>query len=379
MQYDESTFLSQARRVHGDKYDYSKVRYVDQKTIITIICPEHGEFEKRPCYHLRGAGCPKCTKREAEKKRQATNLRKYGSTTFAGSQEAKDLYAAGEGPWAEAARKRAADTCVERFGAKTWAESDIGVAVARANCSTSEARQRMSERAKSDSARQHYAKTSRRNCGSDHWTQTDQGKRKLHEMFSTDAERKARSDRMRSEEVQGKIRATSLQRYGTPYYWQSDGGRARLKELLNRDEVQQKIIATKKLRGMSNSSKAEKWAHAMLVDRFGESDVEIQYKSDGRYPYACDFYIKSMDLFIELNASWLHGFHWFDETDDDDLVRLQMLMEKAEQGKPMYSRAIHIWTYDDLRKRNTAVENELNYLVFWDNDLTDFRKWLEAI
>lgn len=152
-----------------------------------------------------------------------------------------------------------------------------------------------------------------------------------------------------------------------------------MKKLLNDDAVQQKIIQTKKERGTLNSSKAEKNAYAMLVDKFGESDIEVQYKSDSRYPYACDFYIKSMDLFIELNATWLHGFHWFDETNENDLLQLQHLMEKAEQGKPMYNRAIYVWTYDDLRKRNTAIQNNLNYLVFWDNDLTDFKKWLESI
>lgn len=37
-------FIKQARNVHGDKYDYSKVEYVNSKTKICIICPIHGEF-----------------------------------------------------------------------------------------------------------------------------------------------------------------------------------------------------------------------------------------------------------------------------------------------------------------------------------------------
>lgn len=390
MRYYEDTFLIQAKKVHNNKYDYSKMQYVNQSTKITIVCPEHGEFERTPTYHLRGGGCPVCAKLhsiecakapmspEAKEKRRQTNLQRYGATTFAGSKAAKALYEAGEGPWAKAARKKAADTCVERFGAKTWAESDIGVSTAREMCSDPNVRVQMSERAKSEEARQHYRETSQKHYGANHWTQTDDGKQKLHDMFSTEEERKARSERMRSEEVQSKIRATSMERYGTPYYWQSENGRIRLKELLNRDEVQQKIINTKKIRGTLNSSKAEKTAYALLIDKFGKFDVEIQYKKDDRYPFACDFYIKSRDLFIELNASWLHGFHWFDETNEDDLVRLQVLLNKAEQGKPMYSRAIYIWTYDDLRKRAIAEANHLNYFVFWDDDLTDFKKWLES-
>ncbi len=53
-------FIQQARAVHGDKYDYSKVVYNGNKTPITIICPKHGEFTQTPIYHLQGHGCQKC-------------------------------------------------------------------------------------------------------------------------------------------------------------------------------------------------------------------------------------------------------------------------------------------------------------------------------
>ena len=48
--------------MHGDKYDYSKVEYVDNVTNVCIICPEHGEFFQRPNNHLNGCGCPECGK-----------------------------------------------------------------------------------------------------------------------------------------------------------------------------------------------------------------------------------------------------------------------------------------------------------------------------
>jgi hypothetical protein len=53
-------FIERARKVHGDKYDYSKVNYKHSRTKIIIRCPEHGEFEQMPGSHLRGATCPKC-------------------------------------------------------------------------------------------------------------------------------------------------------------------------------------------------------------------------------------------------------------------------------------------------------------------------------
>ena len=56
-----SEWIEQARKKHGDKYDYSNSIYVDWKTKIKIICPKHGEFWQDPSSHLRGCNCPKCT------------------------------------------------------------------------------------------------------------------------------------------------------------------------------------------------------------------------------------------------------------------------------------------------------------------------------
>lgn len=53
-------FIEKARKVHSDKYDYSKVDYVKAITKVCIICPEHGEFWQRPNDHLNGCNCPKC-------------------------------------------------------------------------------------------------------------------------------------------------------------------------------------------------------------------------------------------------------------------------------------------------------------------------------
>ena len=55
-------FIEEARQVHGDKYDYSKVNYINNSTKVCIICPEHGEFWQRPNDHLSGQGCPACGK-----------------------------------------------------------------------------------------------------------------------------------------------------------------------------------------------------------------------------------------------------------------------------------------------------------------------------
>jgi protein-arginine kinase activator protein McsA len=52
--------IADFRKVHGDRYDYSKVDYVNNKTKVLIICQEHGEFKQMPSMHKRGTGCPEC-------------------------------------------------------------------------------------------------------------------------------------------------------------------------------------------------------------------------------------------------------------------------------------------------------------------------------
>lgn len=55
-------FIENARRIHGDKYDYSEAKYETCDTKIKIICPKHGEFMQTPYKHLKGQGCPYCGK-----------------------------------------------------------------------------------------------------------------------------------------------------------------------------------------------------------------------------------------------------------------------------------------------------------------------------
>ena len=57
---------------HGNKYDYSKVKYVNALSNVIIICPKHGEFPQIPASHIRGVGCPKCGYERTASKRVRT-------------------------------------------------------------------------------------------------------------------------------------------------------------------------------------------------------------------------------------------------------------------------------------------------------------------
>lgn len=85
-------FIKKAKEIHGDKYDYSKVKYIDSHTKVCVICPIHGEFWQSPTNHLSNNGCPKCygfnktnTQIIAEFKRVHGNKYDYSNIEYNGA------------------------------------------------------------------------------------------------------------------------------------------------------------------------------------------------------------------------------------------------------------------------------------------------------
>ena len=70
---DNNSFIEKARKVHGDKYDYSLVKYKNNQTKVKIKCPHHGVFEIQPTNHLNPKemrGCKKCSHEILSKERR---------------------------------------------------------------------------------------------------------------------------------------------------------------------------------------------------------------------------------------------------------------------------------------------------------------------
>ena len=72
-------FIAKAKKIHGDRYDYSKVEYINASTKVCIICHEkdengieHGEFWQTPMSHIATRGCPKCRGSKISKSLSAT-------------------------------------------------------------------------------------------------------------------------------------------------------------------------------------------------------------------------------------------------------------------------------------------------------------------
>lgn len=60
--------IADFKKIHGNKYDYSLVRYEANNKKVEIICPTHGIFKQTPSIHLKGCGCPKCGKENSSVK-----------------------------------------------------------------------------------------------------------------------------------------------------------------------------------------------------------------------------------------------------------------------------------------------------------------------
>ena len=92
--------------------------------------------------------------------------------------------------------------------------------------------------------------------------------------------------------------------------------------LSSKEEILEKAYNTKSKNKSWNTSTPEDKYYGYLCSKYGAADIVRQYKDD-RYPFACDFYIKSEDLFIELNFSWTHDGHRFDINSQEDLKKLE--------------------------------------------------------
>lgn len=178
--------------------------------------------------------------------------------------------------------------------------------------------------------------------------------------------------------VKDKIKNTCLEKYGVENPMQTQYYKNLISSILSSNEIQEKIYNTKLLNNSFNISYQEDVCFDLLKEKY--SDCIRQYKSE-LYPFNCDFYIPSLDLYIEYNGSHYHHYHPFDINDYNDLNELNRLKEKAENSnahkngkKSQYDNIIYTWTILDLKKRNIAQQNNLNYIEFWN--INEVKEWI---
>ena len=194
-----------------------------------------------------------------------------------------------------------------------------------------------------------------------------------------------------SEVIKDKMKKTCLEKYGCEYALQSGIVKDKIKQTclkrygvehpmkldFYKSKVNAAIYESKKKNHTFNTSKPEENGYKLLYNKFGFCNVKRQYRTE-LYPFACDFYIKSLDLYIEFNFYWTHGKHKFDSNNKDDVDKLNDLKIKYNNGEhPLYKGAIITWAKSDPKKFNTAKKNNLNYLAFYT--WNEFLEWYKLI
>jgi len=169
---------------------------------------------------------------------------------------------------------------------------------------------------------------------------------------------------MQSEKFRIDSKKIFLEKYGVDCPMKCNKVQVKLSNKLSTEEVKQKIYNTKKKNHSFNISKPEEELYLYIKEKF--PNVNRQYKDKERYPYCCDFYIPELDCFIELQGIWTHGQHPFSSSNKDDLHILECWKKKVEEGHKFYGNAIKTWTVSDVKKRETARRNNLNFHEFWN-------------
>lgn len=167
----------------------------------------------------------------------------------------------------------------------------------------------------------------------------------------------------KNEIVKEKTRKTLLDRYGVKCGYNKPDVMARMK---SKESQLRRFEALKRNKSYVKSIPEEKLSD-LLIEKYGENNIERQFISE-EYPWHVDFYIKSIDTYIELQGMWTHGKHPYDKDSEEDQLTLQQWQQKADEGSKFYKNAIDTWTVADVKKREIAKKNNLNFIEVFDKN-----------
>ena len=125
----------------------------------------------------------------------------------------------------------------------------------------------------------------------------------------------------------------------------------------NSKESIEKAKITKLKNGTCRISKAEtKFRHTLELLGFELNDIICQYYDQDHYPFCCDFYIRSQDLFIEYQGHWSHGTEPYKNTAEQN----KKLSQYRSKNMDMTT-----WTERDPLKLNIALKNNINLVLVY--------------
>lgn len=268
--------------------------------------------------------------KEVRQQIEKTNLEKYGVKSIL---QLKDVHNKGVIKAAsKESRNKVKKTCLERYGVKNISQSDI--------------------------IKNKKKETNLKRYGVEWFPESNQYKN----LFKNEDFVKKFNDNRKN---------TCINKYGVEYSSQIKS-------------MQIKRYNTMKINNTFNKSNPEQRCYEKLLTKF--SNVKRNYKTQ-LYPFACDFYISELDLYIEYNGYWTHGptkYHCaFDKNNKDHLNALEVWKTKSREinfknkTKKLYLNAIKIWTIEDPLKLETFKKNNLNYKIFYNEK--EFDEWFKTI
>ena len=161
---------------------------------------------------------------------------------------------------------------------------------------------------------------------------------------------------------------TLQKKYGVNNVLQIPEVKEKVSKILSLPETQDKINKSKHKNNSFHTSKIDEQSYQLLKEKF--PDVKYQYRSK-EYPFNCDFYIPSLNLYIECQYGWQHCHHPYNKDDKEDQKLLEIMKTKNTK---YYNNVINTWTIRDVKKRNIAKQNNLNYIEFWN--IKELINWL---
>ena len=368
-------FIEKAKSVHGDKYDYSLIEYdgYRSKKKLKIICKHCGKiFEQKPNSHIAGQGCPNLCYIERKRTPFIEFVEKARKVHYSQYDYDEDSYntqhehdykikifcrtcnryfyqdvqshIAGRG-CPHCMYKRAKATLIRRYGDASYNNKEK----ARQTCLEKYGFENLNQ---SPEIKRKIKDTKLLRYGDENYNNRSKYRQTCLEKYGTEFSTQAES-------TKDKAKRTYMKHFGTDHPFKS-------REIIN------KGWETRKRNGTCNTSSAEKEILKLLKARF--SNVLPNYKSK-LYPFHCDFYVQDLGLYIEYQRHWTHGFKPFENTKEDQ-ERLNIWTERAKNSD-FYKSAINVWTIRDPLKRETAKNNNLSWIEFFDFDT--FMNWYNTI
>ena len=385
-------------------------------------CPICGNSIKLAGFKLKKFCCHKCANEfmksesfisEIDKKRRQTCIKKYGDENYRNSDLAKETRLQKYGNSNYNNRIQAKQTCIAKYGVENPFQSDL---VKEKTKETNLKKYGFESHNQNESVKNKVKESILKKFGTEVYTQSEDYKKNKElylkkkkqtciDLYGVDNAAKNKEiikktkqtcikkygveSSMQSETIKEKAILTNLKKYGANFYSQSETYKETLPKILNKTketnlkkygadfysqseiyketipEIQKKIYKIKKKNNSFNTSKPELKLLKILQDKFSKNDIEYQYRSP-QYPFICDFYIKSLDLYIELQGSWTHGKAPFDPNSKEHQIKLQEWQQKSQTSQ-FYRNAIDVWTVRDPLKRLTAINNGIKLIEVFDS------------